>query len=70
MTNGNDLMAAYARDSKRWPQPVVELGLMMTEVEDRGPFYETGKTAFMLGAAWTIMKGLVVSLWTPKHKAA
>lgn len=63
-------MAAYARDSKRWAQPVVELGLMMTEVEDRGQYYETGKATFMLGAGWTMIKALVISLWPPKHKAA
>lgn len=63
-------MAAYARESKRWPQPVVELGLILTEVEDRGQFYQQGKSAFMLGTAWTIVKALIVSLWTPKTKAA
>lgn len=63
-------MAAYARDSKRWPQPVVELGLILVEVEDRGQFYQQGKSAFMLGAAWTIVKALFVSLFTPKKKAA
>ncbi|UNI21028.1 hypothetical protein JDV02_007059 [Purpureocillium takamizusanense] len=43
VTNGNDLMAAYARASQRWPQPVVEIGLQLTEVEDRGQFYGKGK---------------------------
>ncbi|KAL3962032.1 hypothetical protein ACCO45_003555 [Purpureocillium lilacinum] len=43
VTNGNDLMAAYARASQRWPQPVVEIGLQLTEVEERGQFYEQGK---------------------------
>ncbi|OAA49384.1 ThiJ/PfpI family protein [Metarhizium rileyi] len=40
VTNGNELVAAYARASQRWAQPVVEAGLMLTEVGDRGQFYE------------------------------
>ncbi|KHN95329.1 ThiJ/PfpI family protein [Metarhizium album ARSEF 1941] len=39
VTNGNDLVAAYARDSGRWARPVVEAGLGITEVGDRGQFY-------------------------------
>lgn len=27
VTNGNDLMAAYARANKHWPPVIVELGL-------------------------------------------
>ncbi|PHH84576.1 hypothetical protein CDD83_1706 [Cordyceps sp. RAO-2017] len=39
-TNGNDMVAAYARASPHhWPPPVVELGLRLTEVGDRGRFY-------------------------------
>jgi hypothetical protein len=43
VTNGNDLIAAYARLSGRFPEPVVELGLAMTETGDRPQRYETGK---------------------------
>ncbi|KAG9250014.1 ThiJ/PfpI family protein [Emericellopsis atlantica] len=39
VTNGNDLMAAFARESGRWPQPVVDLGLEITDVGDRKQFY-------------------------------
>lgn len=70
ITNGNDLMAAYAKRSKRWPQPVVEIGLMLTDVEDRGQFYKNGTSAFMLGGAWSIVKAWFVSAWSPKPKAA
>ncbi|KND90230.1 Isonitrile hydratase [Tolypocladium ophioglossoides CBS 100239] len=41
ITNGNDLMAAYARaSSKHWPPSIVEIGLRLTDVGDRGQFYE------------------------------
>lgn len=41
VTNGNDLMAAYARATKKyWPtDELVELGLSMTDVGDRSQFY-------------------------------
>jgi putative intracellular protease/amidase len=41
VTNGNDLMAAYARVTKKyWPtDELVELGLSMTDVGDRSQFY-------------------------------
>ena len=40
VTNGNDLLAAYARSGKHWPLPIVEAGLALTEVGDRGQFYD------------------------------
>ena len=43
ITNGNDLVAAYARLSGRWDQSVVQMGLAFTEVEDRGQFYPDAK---------------------------
>ena len=40
VTNGNDLMAAYARaSSKYWARPLVELGLRLTDVGDRDQGY-------------------------------
>ncbi|KEY71094.1 hypothetical protein S7711_00916 [Stachybotrys chartarum IBT 7711] len=35
VTNGNDLMAAYARSGKYWPQELVELILALVDVGDR-----------------------------------
>ena len=49
MTNGNELVAAYARASKHWQKEVVEVGLMFTEVGDRGQFYEVSKEKFLSG---------------------
>ncbi|KPM45534.1 hypothetical protein AK830_g1023 [Neonectria ditissima] len=39
VTNGNDLMAAYAKACGRWAQPVAEMGSMLTDVGDRGQIY-------------------------------
>ena len=38
-------MAAYARESGRWPQPAVQIGLAVTEVGDRGQFYPDSSQA-------------------------
>lgn len=62
ITNGNDLVAAYARASQRWPQPVVELGLMLTEVGDRGQFYEQSNVRFTMGFAWQLLRAWFVSV--------
>lgn len=35
VTNGNDLMAAYARSGKYWPQELAELILALVDVGDR-----------------------------------
>lgn len=57
ITNGNELMAAYARsNSKHFPQPVVEIGLAIVEVGDRGQFYEESESMAMMGIAWQVAK--------------
>lgn len=40
VTNGNDLVAAYARASPHFPNPVVEIACEMTDVGDRPRAYE------------------------------
>lgn len=67
VTNGNDLMAAYARSGKHWAKPLAETGLMLTDVGDRGQIYREGPTMFILGAAWQIVKAWFVT--APKSKA-
>lgn len=62
VTNGNELVAAYARASKHWAQPIVETGLMLTEVGDRGQFYQGNQTGFYLRFAWQLVKGWFVNL--------
>ncbi|KAK8138433.1 class I glutamine amidotransferase-like protein [Apiospora sp. TS-2023a] len=39
VTNGNDLVAAYARQSEHFPRPVVEVALAMTDTGDRAQRY-------------------------------
>ncbi|KAK5627174.1 hypothetical protein RRF57_002889 [Xylaria bambusicola] len=39
VTNGNDLVAAYARAGKHFPSAVVEIACKMADVGDRGQVY-------------------------------
>ncbi|OHE93027.1 ThiJ/PfpI family protein [Colletotrichum orchidophilum] len=58
ITNGNDLVAAYARSSeKHFPAPIVEIACRMAEVGERSQTYEQGQTIFALGLVWQIVKG-------------
>ncbi|KZL87840.1 hypothetical protein CI238_05505 [Colletotrichum incanum] len=57
ITNGNDLVAAYARSSKKhFPAAIAEIGCQMADVGDRAQLYEQGQTMFFLGVAWQIIK--------------
>ncbi|SPQ17841.1 e8fd80f6-715d-48da-bd18-63d5428cde73 [Thermothielavioides terrestris] len=58
ITNGNDLVAAYARLSGRFPGPVAELALVMTETGERPQRYERGKSALTLGILWQVLKAV------------
>ncbi|KAJ2990524.1 hypothetical protein NUW58_g2907 [Xylaria curta] len=49
ITNGNDLVAAYARASKYFPSAVVEIACKMADVGDRDQLYSESQTAFTLG---------------------
>ncbi|KAF4122414.1 DJ-1/PfpI family [Geosmithia morbida] len=40
VTNGNDMVAAYARASPRWESPLVEFGLSVIGTGDRPQLYE------------------------------
>lgn len=59
ITNGNDLVAAYARQSKHFPRPVVEIALKMADVGDRPQVYGQGQAAFTVGFVWTLFKAWV-----------
>lgn len=48
VTDGNDLVCAYARLSGRFPRPVVELALMMADAGERPQKYGDGKPTFDL----------------------
>ncbi|ESA44074.1 hypothetical protein GE21DRAFT_1301 [Neurospora crassa] len=40
VTNGNDLVAAYARQSRHFPGPVAKSGLKLVKVDERPQRYE------------------------------
>ncbi|KAF4510758.1 hypothetical protein G6O67_002626 [Ophiocordyceps sinensis] len=64
VTNGNDLMAAYARaSSKHWPSSIVELCLMMTDVGDRDQVYGQGHGTMMARFGWLLLKSWVASFF-------
>ncbi len=56
ITNGNDLVAAYIRQSKHFPSPVAEVACKMADVGDRAQGYSQGPTAFTLGFVWLLLK--------------
>ncbi|KAK3382924.1 ThiJ/PfpI family protein [Lasiosphaeria ovina] len=62
ITNANDLVSAYARQSPLFPGPVAEFGLALTETGDRPQVYTTGKTVFTLGIVWQLVKAVFLSL--------
>ncbi|POR36377.1 Isonitrile hydratase [Tolypocladium paradoxum] len=69
VTNGNDLMAAYARaSSKHWPEPLVEIGLQLTEVGDRGQFYVDSTSRFVLGFAWRLLRAWFAGFGSANRK--
>ncbi|KJZ77859.1 hypothetical protein HIM_02496 [Hirsutella minnesotensis 3608] len=68
VTNGNDLMAAYARASKHWDQSIVEIGLLTTDVGDRGQIYGHGQGIYTLMFVYRLLSAWVTSLW-PGAKA-
>ncbi|KAK1966275.1 ThiJ/PfpI family protein [Colletotrichum sublineola] len=57
ITNGNDLVAAYARSSKKhFPAAIAAIGCQMADVGDRSQLYEQGQTRFFMGFLWQIVK--------------
>ncbi|KAI0967522.1 ThiJ/PfpI family protein [Xylaria arbuscula] len=59
ITNGNDLVAAYARaNEKHFPSAVVEIACKMADVGDRAQSYSESQTVFTIGFVWLLIKGL------------
>ncbi|KAK2047120.1 ThiJ/PfpI family protein [Colletotrichum somersetense] len=57
ITNGNDLVAAYARTSKKhFPPAIAEIGCQLAEVGERPQLYEQGQTMFFMGFLWQVVK--------------
>ncbi|KAK4191756.1 class I glutamine amidotransferase-like protein [Podospora australis] len=69
VTNGNDLVAAYMRAcNDKFPGPVAEFALVLTETGDRSQRYEKGTVRFTLGVVWQILKALFLGMRTGKGK--
>ncbi|KAM7223214.1 hypothetical protein V8F06_001427 [Rhypophila decipiens] len=59
ITNGNDLVAAYARhQTHHFPGPLAEFAIMMTEVGDRPQQYTQSQASVTIGVVWQIIKAM------------
>ena len=57
VTNGNDMVAAYVRET--WPGPTAEAVLAMADVGDRGQEYRTGQARDNAWWVWQILRAWV-----------
>lgn len=67
ITNGNDLVAAYIRQSERWPGPIAEIACKMADVGDRGQTYREGQTSHALGFVWQLVKAMFMGIGKSKE---
>ncbi|ROT40087.1 hypothetical protein SODALDRAFT_377965 [Sodiomyces alkalinus F11] len=58
VTNGNDLIAAYARSGKHFAPALGDLACIMAEVGDRSQLYKKGQSVYILGMLWEVAEGL------------
>lgn len=69
VANGIDLVIGYSRTGKHWHPRLVDIGLKLTEVADRGQFYDQSAVSFMSSLFWDIARYLFVNLWDrPREK--
>lgn len=69
VTNGNDLVAAYCRESGRFPGPVAEFACEMAEVGDRPQLYAKSHGVYTLGIIWQLFKAWFIGIGKAKPKA-
>lgn len=65
-------MVGYARTGKYWHPRLVDIALKLTEIEDRGQFYDQSAASYMSTIVWHVIGYLFVHLWdspSPKGKA-
>ncbi|KAK1835631.1 class I glutamine amidotransferase-like protein [Podospora conica] len=67
VTNGNDLVSAYVRHSPKFPAPLAEFGLSVTETGDRSQKYEVGQARFTATALWNIIRAALMGLTRRKQ---
>jgi hypothetical protein len=64
ITNGNDLVAAYARHkSEFFPRPLADFGCDMVDVGDRPQMYEKSQVRFFAGFGINLLKAWVLGFW-------
>ncbi|KAK9769810.1 putative DJ-1/PfpI domain-containing protein [Seiridium cardinale] len=64
VTNGNDLVAAYARHkSEFFPRPLVETALDMTDTGDRAQVYAKSQSTAILGLAMNAFRAWLSGFW-------
>jgi putative intracellular protease/amidase len=68
VTNGNDLVVAYARQSSRFPGPLVDVAIRIADVGDRPQKFDVGQTAFTLGFVWVLLRAWVLGFGGRKQK--
>jgi len=68
VTNGNDLVSAYARQSPHFPGPVAEFGIAMAETGDRPQRYEKHQIAVTLGIVWQVLKAVFMGFGKGKQE--
>jgi hypothetical protein len=57
VTNGNDLVVAYARKTPRFfPPPVVEIVAQLADIGDRPRDYGTGQALWGMGMAFQLVR--------------
>ncbi|KAI0120297.1 ThiJ/PfpI family protein [Hypoxylon sp. NC0597] len=69
VTNGNDLVAAYCRASKHFPDPIVEIVCEMVDVGDRPQEYAKGQSAFIFGMVYNAFRAWLMKFsWRRKQR--
>ncbi|KAK1769540.1 class I glutamine amidotransferase-like protein [Phialemonium atrogriseum] len=56
VTNGNDLVAAYARESRHFPGPLVDIATKLADAGERPQKYGASQTGFRIGFAWALLR--------------
>ncbi|KAI3397590.1 hypothetical protein diail_10562 [Diaporthe ilicicola] len=70
VTNGNDLVAAYCRESGHFPGPVAEFACEMADVGDRPQTYAKSQGVYTVGIVWQLIKAWFIGVGKAKAKAA
>jgi len=70
VTNGNDLVAAYCRQSRHFPRPLVEIACEMVDVGDRQQYYEKSQAGFVFTMVLNTFRAWVSGFGRGKAKSS